>query len=107
MMQNTQDYAKSYKKCQKHGSLNHQHSEPCHSIFSPWPFIKWRLDIIEKFPITKGGKIFILLAIDYFINWVEDEAYSNVIGNDVINFIWKQLICRFRMLKFFVMDNGT
>ena len=39
MTQDAQDYAKSYKKCQRHGLLIHQHSEYCHSVISPWSFI--------------------------------------------------------------------
>ena len=58
-------------------------------------------------PIAKAGKCFVLLATNYFTNWVEAEAFSVVIANDVINFIWKHLICRFGMPKFLVMDNRT
>ena len=74
---------------------------------SPWPFVKWGLDIIGKLPTAKGGKCSVLLAMDYFTNLVDAEAYSKVTANDVINFIWKHLICRFKMPKFLVMDNGT
>ena len=69
--------------------------------------MKWGLDIIGKLPVAKGGRCFVLLATDYFTNWVEAEAFSTITANDVINFIWKHLICRFGMPKFLVMDNGT
>ena len=58
-------------------------------------------------PTAKASKCFALLATDYFTNWVEAESFSAVTTNDVINFIWKYLICRFGMPKFLVMDNGT
>ena len=69
--------------------------------------MKWGLDIIGKLLVAKGGKCFVLLATDYFTNWVEAEAFSAITANDVINFIWKHLICRFGMPKFLVMDNQT
>ena len=87
MMQDARDYAKSYKKCQKQALLVYQHSEPWHAVVSPWPFVKWGLNIIGKLPTAKGGKCFVLLTTDYFTNWVKFEAYSNVKANDVINFI--------------------
>ena len=65
------------------------------------------LDIIGKLPTVKAGKCFVLLAMDYFTNWVEAEAFSVVTANDMINFISKQLIYQFGMPKFLVMDNRT
>ena len=87
MMQDAHEFARKCKKCQKHGLLIHQPSEFCNSVVSPWPFLKWGLDIIGKLPVVKGGKCFALVVIDYFTNWVEAEAFSAVIANDVINFI--------------------
>ena len=52
-------------------------------------------------------KCFALLATKYFTNWVKAEAYLNVTNNDMINFIWKYIICRFRVPKSFTMDNRT
>ena len=73
----------------------------------PCPFARWGLDIIGKLPMTKGGKCFFLLATDYFTNWVETEANSNVVTKDMINFIWKYMICRFVLPRSLTIDNGT
>ena len=86
-MKDAMKFVKRCEKCQKCAPLIHQHSDPCHSIVSPLPFVWWGLDIIGKLPITKGGKCFVLLAIDYFTNWIEAESYSNITMNDVIKFI--------------------
>ena len=77
------------------------------SFSSPWPFACWGLDIIGKISLAKAGKCLVLLAIDYFTNWVEAESYSSVSMNDVINFIWKFIICRFGLPHSLTMDNGT
>ena len=68
MMKNAMKFVKRCKKCQKYALLIHQHSESCHSVVSPWPFARWGLDIIRKLPIAKGGKYFVLLTTNYFIN---------------------------------------
>lgn len=107
MMKNAVKFVKRCGKCQKHALLIHQHSEPCHSVVSPWPFACWGLDIIGKLPLAKSGKCFVLLATDYFTNWVEAESYSNVTTNDVISFIWKFIIYRFGLPNSLTMDNGT
>ena len=38
MMQDAKNFVKKCEKCLKHTPLIHQHSEPCHSVISPWPF---------------------------------------------------------------------
>ena len=105
MMQDAKEFMKKCERFQKHDSLIDQHSEPCHLIVSPWPFSRWGLDIIGKLPVAKRGKCFALLATDYFTNWVEAKAYSNVTTNDVINFLWNYIIFRFSLPKFLMMDN--
>ena len=107
MMKDAIKFVKKCEKCQKHAPLIHQHSEPYHSVVSPWPFARWGLDIIGKLPLAKPGKCFVLLATDYFTNWVEAESYSSVTTNDVISFIWKFIICRFGLPNSLTMDNGT
>ena len=100
-------FVKKCEKCQKHAPLIHQHLDPCHSVVVPWPFTWWGLDIIGKLPIVKAGKCFVLLMTDYFTNWFEAKSYSNVMKNDVINFLWKYIICRFGLPKSLKIDNGT
>ncbi|KAL5578611.1 hypothetical protein UlMin_011053 [Ulmus minor] len=68
MMKDAIKFVKKCEKCQKHAPLIHQHSEPYHSVVSPWPFARWGLDIIGKLPLAKAGKCFVLLATDYFTN---------------------------------------
>ena len=65
------------------------------------------MDIIGKLPLAKAGKCFVLLVTDYFTNWVKAESYSSVTMNDVINFIWKFIICQFGLPNSLTMDNET
>ncbi|XP_015068632.1 uncharacterized protein LOC107013167 [Solanum pennellii] len=46
---------------------------------SPWPFVAWGKDVIGPIePSASNGHRFILVAIDYFIKWVEAASYKSV-----------------------------
>ncbi|KAI3746808.1 hypothetical protein L6452_09249 [Arctium lappa] len=42
--------------CQRHTGMSHKPSEPLHSTFIPWPFMKWGIDIVGKLPLAPGEK---------------------------------------------------
>ena len=48
-----------------------------------------------------------LVVTNYFTKWVEAEAYHQVRDQEVKNFIWKNVICLFRVPKEIVTDNGS
>ena len=50
---------------------------PLHTMTLPWPFSTWGINIIGKIHHTaSNGHEFILVAIDYFIKWVEAASYK-------------------------------
>ena len=49
---------------------------------------------------------FLVVAIDYFMKWVEAEPLVKITQQNVKNFIWKSIVCRFRVLRVLVFDNG-
>ena len=46
-----------------------------------------------------------LVAIDYFIKWVEVEALSTITEAKIQNFIWKNIICRFGIPRTIISGN--
>ena len=46
------------------------------------------------------------MVIDYFSKRVEAEAYANIKDEDVSNFVWKNIICRFGIPQAIIADNG-
>lgn len=50
--------------------------------------------------------IFLLVAIDYFKRWVEVEALGTIIEAKIHNFVWKNIVCKFRIPKTIIFDNG-
>ena len=62
--------------------------------------------MVGPLPIGIAQKKFLLIATDYFNKWVEAEAYASIKDKDVFKFIWKNIVCQFRILRVIVMDNG-
>ena len=58
-------------------------------------------------PTASNRHCFILVAIDYFIKWVEAASFSSVTKNVVARFIKHNLICQYGILERIIIDNGT
>ena len=61
-------------------------------IFSPWPLAQWGIDIMGPFPLRKKQLKFLIIAIDYFIKWVEVELVTTITEAKIISFVWKNII---------------
>ena len=59
-------------------------------------------------PLPQGKKKvkFLLVAIDYFTKWVEAETLATIIEAKVRIFVWKNIVCRFRIPQTIISDNG-
>jgi len=77
------------------------------SVLSPWPFSKWGVDLVGPMLLGKGKKRFLVVAVDYFTKWAEAEALATVTASNVINFLWRSVVCRFGIPYAFVMNNGA
>ena len=49
---------------------------------------------------------FLEVGIDYFTNWVEAELLAKITQQNVKNFVWKSIVCRFGVPRVLVSDNG-
>ncbi|KAL2226842.1 UNVERIFIED_CONTAM: Pol polyprotein [Sesamum indicum] len=63
--------------------------------------------ILGLFPPARGKKKFIVVAVEYFSKWVEAEAVAKIFEKVIIDFIWKNIICRFGIPRVLISDNGT
>jgi transposase InsO family protein len=55
----------------------------------------------------KGKKRFLVVAVDYLTKWAEAKALATVTASNVINFLWRSVVCRFGIPYAFVTDNGA
>ena len=55
-----------------HGPLQRVPAEELHTIVKSWPFRSGAMDLIGKiYPPSSKHHVFIILATNYFIKWVE------------------------------------
>ena len=58
-------------------------------------------------PKASNDHRFILVAIDYFIKWVEASSFANVTKNVIARFVKKDIVVRYGTLESIITDNGT
>ncbi|XP_016553223.1 uncharacterized protein LOC107852670 [Capsicum annuum] len=91
-----------------HGDLIHFPPSELHTMTALWPFVSWGMDEIRRIkPNASNGYRFILVAIDYFIKWVEATIFKSVTKKAVVDFVHSNNICRFYIPKIIVMNNAA
>ena len=50
---------------------------------------------------------YLVVAIEYFTNWIEAEPVAQITAHKIESFVWKNIVCRFGVPKRLVSDNGT
>ncbi|GKD93877.1 reverse transcriptase domain-containing protein [Tanacetum coccineum] len=48
-----------------------------------WPFYKWGIDIAGPFLEGPGKVKFLIVAMDYFMKWIEEKAVATITGNQI------------------------
>ncbi|GJY54770.1 reverse transcriptase domain-containing protein, partial [Tanacetum coccineum] len=66
--------------CQVHRPVPRNPQHKLTPITSPWPFYKWGIDIAGPFPEGPGKVKFLIVAIDYFIKWIEAKPVATITG---------------------------
>ena len=46
-----------------------------------------------------------VVGINYFTKWVEAKPLAKIMQQNVKHFIWKNIVCRFRVPKVLILDN--
>jgi len=49
---------------------------------------------------------YLVVAIEYFTEWIEVELVVQITAHKVQHFVWKNIVCRFGVPKWLVSDNG-
>ena len=74
---------------------------------SPWPFVKWGIDLIGPLHQGKYWMKFFIVVIDYYTKWMEVESLSEITKAQTTIFVWKNIIFQFGIPHSLVLDNGT
>ncbi|XP_074271144.1 uncharacterized protein LOC141595071 [Silene latifolia] len=78
------DYIKKCEECQRHAPVSHQPAEHMHPIISPWPFMKWGMDIVGPLPRASGNRTYMLAMTGYFSKWIVAEAFPQILEKHAV-----------------------
>ena len=67
----------------------------------------WGIDILGPFPLAIRQMKYLIVAIEYFTKWIEAEPVAQITTHKVQHFVWKNIVCRFRVPRRLISDNGT
>src|SRR6266511_3444191 len=70
-------------------------------------FERWGVDIVGPLPITREGNRYIIVAMDYFSRWHEVKLLKVANTDIVATFLYKEIICRFRVPRILQSDRRT
>jgi len=69
-------------------------------------FYKVALDTIGPLPEIKDGSKYVVVAIDHYSKWCEARRVKDHDVSIVARFLEKEIICKFGVPRFILMDNG-
>ena len=92
------------ERCQSASQLLHSRSNHHHE---PLALCSVGIDIVGPLPTAPAQKKILLVVTDYFSKWIEAEAFASIKDKDVIQFLWKNIVCRFGIPQSIVTDNGS
>jgi len=64
------------------------------------------MDILGPFSPSKGQVKFLIVAIHYFTKWIEAKPLTTITSQQVQQFVWKDIICRYGVPHTIITDNG-
>nr|GEX10958.1 reverse transcriptase domain-containing protein [Tanacetum cinerariifolium] len=96
---------KNCDSCQRQGKISQKDEMPQNSIQVCEIFDVWDIYFMGPFLNSKGNK-YILVAVDYFLKWVESKALAANDARVVVKFL-KYLFFWFGTPKAIISDRGT
>ena len=106
MQADAKAYVKVCDQCQQFSNIPKHPLEYLTSMMALWPFAQWGLDILGPFSLGTRQMKFLVMGIDNFIKWVEAEPLASITQQNIKNFIWKNIVCRFGIPRVLVSNNG-
>jgi hypothetical protein len=76
-------------------------------VFSVDPFAKWGIYFMTCHSHSAGGHGYIIVAVDYFMKWVEAMPTFENTGKTIALFIFNHIIAHFGVPQAIVTDHGS
>ena len=93
--------------CQLYTRKMRSHPALLFPIVTVGPFMKRGIDYVTCNPASAGGHKYIIVAMDYFMKWVEAMPTFKADGETTNFFMFSQIRARFGIPKVIVTDHGN
>src|SRR3954469_1559560 len=94
-MNDAKDFVRRCNGCQRFADKPHAPGPELRPIPLAWPFSQWGLNMIGKLPrSSKGGHVYLLVAVDKFTKWIEAMPVTNQRGKNAVKF-FESIVYRF------------
>ncbi|XP_060960917.1 uncharacterized protein LOC133031437 [Cannabis sativa] len=99
--------SKMCDKCQRFSHIPRVPPTELRMMTSPYPFSIWGIDLIGALPTGRGGAKYVVVAVDFFTKWTEVKPLVSITCKKVLDFVVKNIVCRFGIPMKIVSDNRT
>jgi hypothetical protein len=65
------------------------------------------MDLLGLLSPTQGNLRYVVVVVEYFSKWIKVKPLATITLDTVQKLLWQNIICRFRMTKILIVDNGT
>ena len=105
MYKDIKNYIKYCDACQRRGQKGGKGN--LYPIKVGEPFERIGIDFVGPLERTKEGNKYILVVTDYLTKWPEARAMKEATAKNVVEFIYKEIICRHGCPRVILSDRGT
>lgn len=105
MKKDIEEYIKTCKQCQMRGDKGGNEFLNPIKVTKVWEMIG--MDFIGPIKRSRKGNKYILVITEYLTKWVEAKAMREATGEKVVDFLYKEIICRHGCPKVILSDRGT
>ena len=105
MSKDIENYVKSCDKCQRRNRP--QGKNELNPISVKTPFYQIGIDFVGPLPMTRKKNQYIIVAVDYFTKWPEARATKSNTAEEVIKFLYEDIICRHGCPQKIISDRGS
>lgn len=104
MLKDIERYVKSCERCQRRNKP--QGKNELNPIKVKRPFYQIGIDFVGPLTTTKRKNQYILVAMDYFTKWPEARATKRDTAEEVVKFLYEDIICRHGCPQNIISDRG-